>query len=94
MKPANPLIPVFLASLLFSCDSSAQSVSQQLDQMRYETEQRISDHINSRSSAPVILPQITISSDPYKVPLRPFPASPIAPQYILDPNTGMFEQIR
>lgn len=93
MKPANPIIPVFLASLFFSCDSSAQSVSQQLDQIRYETEQKISDYTNPRS-APVILPQIIIRSDPYKVPLRPFPASPIAPQYILDPNTGMFEQIR
>lgn len=93
MSPRYHILPTFLVATLFlACDSPAQTVSQQLEALRQEDERKISQHI--QGSGLPILPQITIHSNPYTVPLRPFPASPIAPQYILDPRTGMFEQVR
>lgn len=89
------IFPTLAVSALFlACNppAPAQTVSQQLDVLRQSDEAKISQYV--RGQGIPVLPQITIPSNPYSAPLRPFPASSIAPQYILDPRTGMFEQIR
>lgn len=59
-----------------------------------ETERQIREYANPSPQAPIYLPGLTIREDAYSKPVRPYPESPQAPQYLINPYTRQLEQIK
>jgi len=85
------LKPVIIALICTAAGAIAQPIHNPL---LIETERQIREYANPSPQAPIYLPGLTIREDAYSKPVRPYPESPQAPQYLINPYTRQLEQIK
>lgn len=83
--------PIAIALICVTTGAIAQPIHNPL---LMETERQIREYANPSPQAPIYLPGLTIREDAYSEPVRPYPESPQAPQYLINPYTRQLEQIR
>lgn len=88
--PLIPLIGLCLLSVPFLPEAQSQNI-QYFDQMQQDTEHQLREYATPRD--PPMLPQIQLHGNPFTTIQKPFPDSPLSPQYILNPHTGNYQRI-